>query len=112
MLSLSGGSFMSLCALPLPKNAVYLSLFYSLVSFNPNIQFQFSWYSRRVAVAGIYKMTELYMLQDKSANFEETWHFLGRRIEDVSQLHNYLHQSGELSQVAKDGVTAAFITVC
>ncbi|KDR15297.1 hypothetical protein L798_10733, partial [Zootermopsis nevadensis] len=46
----------------------------------------FSWYSRRVALAGIYKMTELYMIQDKSADFEETWHFLGRRIEDVSQL--------------------------
>lgn len=70
----------------------------------------FSWYSRRVALAGIYKMTELYMIQDKSANFQETWHFLGRRIEDVSQLHNYLHQSGEVSQVAKEGVTAAFIT--
>jgi ubiquinone biosynthesis protein COQ9 len=57
-------------------------------------------------------MTELYMIQDKSANFEETWRFLGRRIEDASQLHSYLHQSGEVSQVAKDGVTAAFITVC
>jgi ubiquinone biosynthesis protein COQ9 len=56
-------------------------------------------------------MTELYMLQDKSADFEETWKFLGRRIEDVSQLHNYLHQSGEVSQAAIEGVTAAFITV-
>jgi ubiquinone biosynthesis protein COQ9 len=65
-----------------------------------------------VALAGIYKMTELYMIQDKSADFEETWHFLGRRIVDVSQLNNYLHQSEEVSHVAKEAVTAAFITVC
>jgi ubiquinone biosynthesis protein COQ9 len=83
-----------------------------LALLNEDIPLQFSWYSRRVALAGIYKMTELYMIQDKSANFEETWRFLGRRIEDVSQLHTYLHQSGEVSQVAKEAVTAAFITVC
>ncbi|PSN31729.1 Ubiquinone biosynthesis protein COQ9, partial [Blattella germanica] len=76
-----------------------------------NLLTLFSWYSRRVALAGIYKMTELYMIQDKSADFKDTWQFLGRRIEDVSQLHNYLHQSGEASQVAKEAVTAAFITV-
>jgi len=103
---------MPFCALLWPKNAFYISQCYLSVSFNANIPFQFSWYSRRVALAGIYKVTELYMIQDKSANFEETWRFLGRRIEDVSQLHSYLHQSGEVSQVAKDGVTAAFITVC
>ncbi|XP_069691849.1 ubiquinone biosynthesis protein COQ9, mitochondrial-like isoform X2 [Periplaneta americana] len=70
----------------------------------------FSWYSRRVTLAGIYKMTELYMIQDKSADFQETWSFLSRRIEDVSQLHGYLHQSEEASQIAKEAVTAAFIT--
>jgi ubiquinone biosynthesis protein COQ9 len=73
---------------------------------------QFSWYTRRVTLAGIYKMTELYMIQDKSADFEETWNFLGRRIEDVSHLHSYLHQSGEVSQVAKEAVASAFVTVC
>jgi hypothetical protein len=57
-------------------------------------------------------MTELYMIQDKSADFEETWNFLGRRIEDVSYFHSYLHQSGEVSHVAKEAVAAAFITVC
>jgi hypothetical protein len=56
-------------------------------------------------------MTELYMIQDKSADFEETWNFLARRIEDVSHLHSYLHQSGDISQVAKEAVAAAFITV-
>jgi hypothetical protein len=52
------------------------------------------------------------MIQDKSADFEETWSLLSRRIEDVSQFISYLHQSGEASQVAKEAVTAAFITVC
>jgi ubiquinone biosynthesis protein COQ9 len=81
------------------------------VLLNENIPLQFSWYTRRVTLAGIYKVTELYMIQDKSADFEETWNFLGRRIEDVSHLHSYLHQSGEASQVAKEAVAAAFITV-
>jgi ubiquinone biosynthesis protein COQ9 len=57
-------------------------------------------------------MTELYMIQDKSPDFQETWRFLSRRIEDVTQLNNCLHQSGEVSQVAKEAVTAAFVTVC
>jgi ubiquinone biosynthesis protein COQ9 len=81
------------------------------VLLNENIPLQFSWYTRRVTLAGIYKMTELYMIQDKSADFEETWNFLARRIDDVSHLHSYLHQSGEVSQVAKEAVAAAFITV-
>nr|CAD7409069.1 unnamed protein product [Timema cristinae] len=71
----------------------------------------FNWYSRRVALAGIYKMTELCLIQDKSEDYQNTWRFLDRRIKDVTHLHGYLHQSEEFSQVAKEAVTATFVTV-
>nr|CAD7411344.1 unnamed protein product [Timema poppensis] len=70
----------------------------------------FNWYSRRVALAGIYKMTELCLIQDKSEDYQNTWRFLDRRIKDVTHLHGYLHQSEEFSQVAKEAVTATFVT--
>nr|CAD7596543.1 unnamed protein product [Timema genevievae] len=70
----------------------------------------FNWYSRRIALAGIYKMTELCLIQDKSEDYQNTWSFLDRRIKDVTHLHGYLHQSEEFSQVAKEAVTATFVT--
>ncbi|XP_049956720.1 ubiquinone biosynthesis protein COQ9, mitochondrial isoform X2 [Schistocerca serialis cubense] len=70
----------------------------------------FGWYTRRISLAGIYKMTELYMIQDKSDGFQETWQFLRRRIDDAERLHSYLHQSEEASSIARETATAAFIT--
>lgn len=32
----------------------------------------------------MYKATEVYMVQDKSEDFCDTWHFLDRRIEDLT----------------------------
>ena len=42
-----------------------------------------SWYSKRAAVAALHVSTELFMLQDKSPNFEDTWDFLHRRMKDL-----------------------------
>lgn len=41
-----------------------------------------SWYTKRALLTGIYASTELFMLSDSSPNFEETWAFLDRRIEE------------------------------
>ena len=35
---------------------------------------------------GVYKSTEIYMLQDKSADKEDTWAFLDRRLGDFQTL--------------------------
>ncbi|KAI9503043.1 COQ9-domain-containing protein, partial [Coemansia spiralis] len=40
------------------------------------------WYARRVALAGVYLSTELYMCEDKSPDFQVTWSFLDRRIDE------------------------------
>ncbi|CAH8615880.1 unnamed protein product [Heterobilharzia americana] len=42
-----------------------------------------SWYAKRLGLAYVYNLTELYMLQDKSPELVESWIFLRRRIEDL-----------------------------
>ncbi|XP_012284179.1 ubiquinone biosynthesis protein COQ9, mitochondrial isoform X2 [Orussus abietinus] len=76
----------------------------------------FNWYTRRVALAGIYKATELYMLQDKSENHKETWKFLERRIEDAISIYKVLSVTSEFPPPdealnrATEAATAAFVT--
>ncbi|KAF7403973.1 hypothetical protein HZH68_006767 [Vespula germanica] len=75
-----------------------------------------NWYTKRVVLAGIYKTTELYMLQDNSEDNEETWKFLKRRIEDVDQLHRIISVTSDLQQPeqalkqAKEIASATIIT--
>lgn len=73
--------------------------------------FQFNWYLRRIGVAGVYKATELYMMQDKSNEFQNTWTFLNRRLVEAVQLHDLLSKSEVTSQSAKDTVQSVFVTV-
>ena len=46
----------------------------------------FSWYTKRGILAGVYGSTQLFMLQDKSEGWENTWDFLDRRLDDVEKL--------------------------
>lgn len=48
--------------------------------------FQFNWYTKRVSLAALYKATEVYMVQDKSEDFMNTWNFLDRRMEDLGNV--------------------------
>ena len=43
----------------------------------------FNFYSKRALLAGAYGATLLYWLDDSSENYEESWAFLDRRLEDV-----------------------------
>lgn len=43
----------------------------------------FSFYTRRLSLAGVYSATFLYWLDDKSPNGSESWKFLDRRLQDV-----------------------------
>lgn len=75
-----------------------------------------NWYTKRVVLAGIYKTTELYMLQDNSEDHKQTWSFLKRRIEDASQLHRIISATSDLQQPeqtlkqAKEIANATIIT--
>ena len=46
----------------------------------------FSFYTKRATLAGVYSATLLYWLNDHSAGSEATWAFLERRIDDVMRL--------------------------
>lgn len=46
----------------------------------------FSYYSKRFVLAGIYSATLLFWLADSSEDSSETWDFLERRVEDVVRL--------------------------
>lgn len=70
----------------------------------------FNWYTRRVGLASIYKATELYMLQDSSPDFEKTWKFLERRIEEASIVHDFLVKSEGATSHIQNAVGSAFST--
>jgi len=43
-----------------------------------------NWYSKRMLLAGVFTSTEVFMLQDTSENYQETWNFLDRRFIDIN----------------------------
>ncbi|XP_030750110.1 ubiquinone biosynthesis protein COQ9, mitochondrial-like isoform X3 [Sitophilus oryzae] len=71
----------------------------------------FNWYMRRLGVAGVYKATELYLIQDKSENHADTMEFLKRRMEEAVQLHDIISKSDIAGQGAKDVAKSAFVTI-
>ena len=42
-----------------------------------------NWYTKRITLAVVYSATEVFMLQDRSEDFSETWMFLDRRLQDL-----------------------------
>ncbi|UTW55025.1 COQ9 family protein [Kordiimonas sp. SCSIO 12610] len=45
-----------------------------------------NWYTKRMTLSGVYSAVLLYWLNDESDQFEDTWEFLDRRIEDVMKI--------------------------
>jgi ubiquinone biosynthesis protein COQ9 len=45
-----------------------------------------NWYTKRATLAGVYSATLLYWLGDSSPGHEDSWEFLGRRIDDVMRI--------------------------
>ncbi|XP_074096624.1 glomulin-like [Cotesia typhae] len=76
----------------------------------------FNWYTRRIVLAGIYKTTELFLLQDSSENNQQTWEFLERRIQDAYQIYSLLNVASDLPPPdrvinrATEATTAVFVT--
>jgi len=46
-----------------------------------------SWYGKRATLAAINVSTELFMLNDKSQDYSDTWAFLNRRLQDARALN-------------------------
>jgi ubiquinone biosynthesis protein COQ9 len=54
-----------------------------------------SWYTKRATLSAIYSSSEVYMTQDKSANFIETEQFLDNRLEDLTRIGGFMGGLGE-----------------
>ncbi|KAH8372925.1 hypothetical protein KR009_008279 [Drosophila setifemur] len=70
----------------------------------------FGWYTRRVGLATIMKMTELYFLQDTSPGHAQTWEFLKNRMDEAVQLQMMLSQSEGMTHTFQRSFNSAFIT--
>ena len=49
-----------------------------------------SWYTKRASFSTIYSATEVFMTQDKSANFTQTEQFLDNRLEDHMKIGGFM----------------------
>lgn len=45
-----------------------------------------NWYTKRMILSGVYSSVLVYWLSDESENYQDTWDFLDRRIEDVMKI--------------------------
>lgn len=59
----------------------------------------------------MYKATEIYLVQDKSHDNEETWRFLSRRLEELQMLQAKQMETEKMVNFSKDVLTSAFTTV-
>lgn len=69
------------------------------------------WYTRRIGLATIFKITELYMLQDTSSQHVKTWDFLNNRMEEAIQIQNILVETSNITDKVQSSFGAAFVTV-
>jgi ubiquinone biosynthesis protein COQ9 len=51
-----------------------------------------NWYTKRVTLAGVYKLTELCLVQDHSPDQSQTWAFLSRRMSDLASFGRGVRQ--------------------
>jgi ubiquinone biosynthesis protein COQ9 len=68
----------------------------------------FSWYSKRASLAGVYASSEMFMTTDKSADFVATSEFLDRRLEDVQKVGATIRGFGQYASfMAGSGIGLA-----
>lgn len=70
-----------------------------------------SWYAKRGVLTGINLSTELFMLNDKSPDYRDTWAFLHRRMQDAKTLHyakdSLTNAASDTMALANAGITLA-----
>lgn len=68
------------------------------------------WYTRRIGIASIYKIVELYLLQDKSPDHQQTWDFLERRMDEGIQIQEFFLNSDQKTKSMAQALGSAFQT--
>lgn len=57
----------------------------------------FSFYTKRLTLAGVYGATLAYWLQDRSEGHAATWHFLDHRLRDIGQIPKLRRRFNDLA---------------
>ena len=65
----------------------------------------FNWYTKRASLLAIYSATALFWLHDESAEQQETWQFLDRRLQDLADFHR---NKSKLQNAVKGGFAQIF----
>lgn len=68
------------------------------------------WYTRRIGIASIFKIVELYLLQDKSPEHKQTWEFLERRMDEGLQIQEFFLNSDQKTKSMAQALGSAFQT--
>lgn len=105
----------ALAIMSLPQNvskslATLLTMVDDMCYYAGDQSVDFNWYARRITLAGVYKATEMYLIQDNIENYENTWKFLNNRINELTQLHDLMNKSNLLQAESTDTIKSAFIT--
>jgi len=70
-----------------------------------------TWYAKRAALAGISASAELFMLNDKSPEYRDTWDFLHRRLNDARVVggvkDSLSNAAGDTIALVTSGITTA-----
>ena len=59
-----------------------------------------NWYTKRISLAAVMAATDLFMLQDNSPDFQESWNFLDRRLQDLALMPT-------ISKIPEDALAVA-----
>ena len=57
-----------------------------------DVSTDFSWYTKRFLLAGVYSATLLFWVDDRSPGQEATWAFLDRRLTDIMRIQGARHR--------------------
>uniref|UniRef100_A0A1A9WI49 Ubiquinone biosynthesis protein n=1 Tax=Glossina brevipalpis TaxID=37001 RepID=A0A1A9WI49_9MUSC len=105
----------AIALIALPQNAAtslaqLLTLVDDICYYSGDRSVDIEWYTRRIGLATVMKMTELYMLRDKSPQHINTWEFLENRLNEFSQLQTILSQTEDVTKTFQNSLNSAFIT--
>ena len=70
-----------------------------------------NWYTKRLTLCAVMAATDIFMLQDTSQDYQETWSFLDRRLEDLQLAPTLSKIPEDVAQVAGGILQTAKILV-
>lgn len=105
----------ALALIALPPNvptalAQVLTMVDDMCYYSGDRSVDFGWYTRRVGLATIFKMVEIFMLQDSSPDHQETWKFLKNRMDEAAQIQMVLAETGNVTTNFQRSFNSAFVT--